>query len=84
MGESKRAICGKIFKKGDIVWTCRQCGKDGTCVQCDACFRKSKHEGHEVYFHRSSNDSSGCCDCGDVEAWGKLVLFWYSIIQCDG
>lgn len=45
----------------------RTCQTDPTCVQCDACYRKSNHEGHEVYFHHAS--PGGCCDCGDLEAW---------------
>eukprot|EP01041_Mallomonas_annulata_P000556 gene556-1070_t len=65
---NNRTICGLLFKKGLVVWTCRQCAKDPTCVQCDECFRLSDHEGHEVYFHRASG-SGGCCDCGDPEAW---------------
>lgn len=65
---SKKSTCGRVFKKGDLVWQCRQCGKDIACVQCDPCFRKSNHVGHEVYFHRSSG-GAGCCDCGDPEAW---------------
>lgn len=63
-----RAICGVVFKVGEIVWTCRQCAKDSTCVQCNACFKASDHEGHEVYFHKASA-AGGCCDCGDPEAW---------------
>lgn len=66
-----RSVCGYVFKQGDIVWTCRQCAKDPTCVQCDKCFRKSDHEGHEVYFHRATGGGSGCCDCGDEEAWSR-------------
>lgn len=61
-------VCGLLFTRGDIVWTCRQCAKDPTCVQCDKCFKASDHKGHEVYFHRASG-SGGCCDCGDAEAW---------------
>lgn len=75
--DQKKSVCGAVFKKGDIVWTCRQCGKDTTCVQCDPCFRKSDHSGHEVYFHRASGDSSGCCDCGDAEAWGDIPINIY-------
>lgn len=67
-----RSVCGYVFNQGDIVWTCRQCAKDPTCVQCDKCFRKSDHEGHEVYFHRASGGGSGCCDCGDEEAWSRV------------
>ena len=59
--------CGYIFKLGDIAWNCRTCEVDSTCVQCDAYFRRSDHEGHEVFFHRTT--PGGCCDCGDEEAW---------------
>jgi hypothetical protein len=69
-GAKTKKICGLMFKKGDLVWTCQTCGKDPTCVQCDACFRDSDHAGHEVYFHRSMG-SGGCCDCGDPEAWAE-------------
>ena len=63
-----RTVCGLVFRKGDIVWMCRTCAKDPTCVQCDACFKRSDHVDHEVYFHRASG-RGGCCDCGDPEAW---------------
>ena len=59
--------CGYVFKRGDIAWNCRTCQTDSTCVICDSCFRNSNHEGHEVFFHRTT--PGGCCDCGDVEAW---------------
>ena len=59
--------CGYVFKRGDIAWNCRTCQTDSTCVICDNCFRNSNHDGHEVYFHRTS--PGGCCDCGDAEAW---------------
>jgi len=59
--------CGYVFKRGDIAWNCRTCQTDPTCVICDTCFRNSNHEGHEVYFHRTT--PGGCCDCGDAEAW---------------
>ena len=59
--------CGYVFKRNDIAWNCRTCQSDATCVICDSCFHASDHEGHEVYFHRTS--PGGCCDCGDAEAW---------------
>lgn len=59
--------CGYVFKRGDIAWNCRTCQTDSTCVICDKCFRNSTHDGHEVYFHRTT--PGGCCDCGDAEAW---------------
>jgi len=63
-------VCGVIFKKGELVWTCRECGKNETCVLCDKCYKSSNHVGHEVYFHVASG-GGGCCDCGDEEAWLK-------------
>lgn len=63
----QRRPCGYVFARGDIAWNCRTCQTDATCVICDDCFRNSDHEGHEVYFHRTS--PGGCCDCGDAEAW---------------
>jgi len=65
----RRSVCGRVFKRGDLVWTCRTCAKDQTCVQCNECYSNSNHEGHEVFFHRSHGGASGCCDCGDPEAW---------------
>ena len=59
--------CGYVFKRGDIAWNCRTCQTDPTCVICDTCFHNSSHDGHEVYFHRTT--PGGCCDCGDAEAW---------------
>lgn len=43
-------VCGYVFKRGDIAWNCRRCQVDSTCVQCDACFRRSDHTGHPVRF----------------------------------
>lgn len=65
---NRRAVCGKVFNKGEIVWTCRTCAKDLTSVQCDECFKHSDHTDHELSFHRASG-RGGCCDCGDPEAW---------------
>lgn len=64
---SRPRPCGYVFKRGDIAWNCRTCQADSTCVICDSCFRYSNHDGHEVYFHRTT--PGGCCDCGDPEAW---------------
>ena len=76
-------MCGYTFSAGDIVWTCRQCQKDDTCVMCNACFQNSHTklnaegqrvplDGHDVYFNLIPRDlppgQGGCCDCGDEEA----------------
>lgn len=66
-GVGKPRPCGYVFKRGDIAWNCRTCQTDPTCVICDNCFHNSNHDGHEVYFHRTT--PGGCCDCGDAEAW---------------
>lgn len=62
-----KRVCQYQFKKNDIVWICRQCESDETCVQCNDCFQDSNHQGHEVYFYHSA--TGGCCDCGDPGAW---------------
>jgi len=67
LADQNQRACGHVFAAGDIAWNCRTCQKDNTCVLCDACFRSSNHEGHEVFFHRAA--PGGCCDCGDPEAW---------------
>ena len=64
-----RQVCQYQFKKNDIVWICKSCQKDETCVLCNECYQdcEGKHEGHEVYFYHSQ--AGGCCDCGDEGAW---------------
>ncbi|KAJ3275846.1 hypothetical protein HDV01_006712 [Terramyces sp. JEL0728] len=62
------AACGKVFKKGDGIYRCIDCGFDETCVMCVECFKASDHENHEINF-RYSEGNGGCCDCGDKEAW---------------
>lgn len=62
-------ICQFAFKRNDIVWICKDCQKDETCVLCNDCFRLSQHQGHEVYFYQTQ--AGGCCDCGDEDAWDK-------------
>eukprot|EP00978_Attheya_sp_CCMP212_P048672 scaffold558607_cov67-Attheya_sp.AAC.2 len=66
-GQRIRRPCGYVFRRGDIAWNCRTCQADATCVLCDNCFHNSNHEGHEIFFHRTT--PGGCCDCGDAEAW---------------
>ncbi len=73
-GHATGECCGYVFRRGDIAWNCRTCQTDATCVLCEACFRESDHEGHEVFFHRTT--PGGCCDCGDVEAWDVKGMCW--------
>jgi hypothetical protein len=62
-----RRVCQHPFKRNDIVWVCRTCQSDETCVLCHACWTRSNHEGHDVAFYHAQ--AGGCCDCGDPDAW---------------
>ncbi|EKG17863.1 Zinc finger N-recognin protein [Macrophomina phaseolina MS6] len=64
--------CGHIFKSGEATYRCKTCTVDDTCVLCAKCFDASDHEGHLVYVSISPGNS-GCCDCGDPEAWVRPV-----------
>jgi E3 ubiquitin-protein ligase UBR1 len=60
--------CGHIFKSGEATYRCKTCSADDTCVLCSRCYDSSDHTGHMVYIQISPGNS-GCCDCGDPEAW---------------
>jgi len=60
-----RSVCQHPFKKNDIVWVCRTCQADETCVLCHECFSSSTHEGHDIHFYHAQ--AGGCCDCGDPD-----------------
>jgi len=64
--------CGHIFKQGEASYHCATCTDDTTAVLCSRCFVSSDHEGHQ-YTIGVSAGNSGCCDCGDDEAWKKPV-----------
>ena len=63
------STCGRVFKKGDVIFHCRDCASDLTCVLCEDCFKNGNHEGHNVKYYLSFG-SGGCCDCGDDEVCG--------------
>lgn len=65
--------CGHIFKNGEATYMCRTCGTDDTCCLCARCFDSTDHTGHMVRMSISLGNS-GCCDCGDDEAW-KTPMF---------
>ena len=67
LGLKSQRRCGKLMTEGDLVYNCKQCQADPTCILCQECFSKSDHTGHEVIFHKAA--PGGCCDCGDEEAW---------------
>ncbi|CAI4217046.1 unnamed protein product [Parascedosporium putredinis] len=60
--------CGHIFKAGEASYACRTCSTDDTCVLCSRCFDATDHTGHMIRINISVGNS-GCCDCGDHEAW---------------
>uniref|UniRef100_A0A671N0Y4 E3 ubiquitin-protein ligase n=1 Tax=Sinocyclocheilus anshuiensis TaxID=1608454 RepID=A0A671N0Y4_9TELE len=57
--------CGRVFKEGETVYSCRDCAIDPTCVLCIECFQKSVHKSHRYKMHASAG--GGFCDCGDLE-----------------
>ncbi|PHH89807.1 hypothetical protein CDD83_5213 [Cordyceps sp. RAO-2017] len=65
--------CGHIFKPGEASYMCRTCGTDETCCLCSRCFDSTDHTGHIVRIQISVGNS-GCCDCGDDEAWRTPLL----------
>ena len=69
-----RRVCQHPFRKNDIVWVCRTCQADETCVLCHACFSQSDHEGHDVAFYHAQ--AGGCCDCGDPDGTLLFCLFY--------
>ncbi|KAK5115499.1 hypothetical protein LTR62_001158 [Meristemomyces frigidus] len=69
---AKGTACGHIFRSGESTYHCKTCAADATCVLCVKCFEGSDHEGHNVFVSVSPGNS-GCCDCGDNEAWKKEV-----------
>lgn len=50
----------------------RDCALDDSCVLCARCFHATYHDGHNVSFF-IAQQSGGCCDCGDDEAWRKDI-----------
>lgn len=60
--------CGHIFRAGEATYSCKTCGTDDTCCLCSRCFDATDHRGHMVRVSVSPGNS-GCCDCGDHEAW---------------
>ncbi|MCJ1446568.1 MAG: hypothetical protein MMC23_007073 [Stictis urceolatum] len=60
--------CGHIFKAGEATYRCQTCTVDDTCVLCSRCYESSDHTGHRIQISISPGNS-GCCDCGDAEAW---------------
>ncbi len=60
--------CGHIFKAGEATYRCKTCSADDTCVLCSKCYASSDHTDHTIMISISPGNS-GCCDCGDPEAW---------------
>ncbi|XP_058471362.1 E3 ubiquitin-protein ligase UBR1 isoform X1 [Solea solea] len=66
-GNTSSQLCGRVFREGETVYSCRDCAIDPTCVLCMDCFQDSVHKTHRYKMHASSG--GGFCDCGDIEAW---------------
>lgn len=62
------ASCGHTFDKFELVYTCRDCAVDETCVLCKDCFVLDDHKTHQYEYYLSPGNG-GCCDCGETESW---------------
>ena len=81
-----RRVCQYAFRKNDIVWICKVCQADETCVLCNDCFRSSDHKGHEVYFYHAQVSVSTRSRCACVGGWVCRVVLgvggWVSCACC--
>ena len=74
-----KQVCQHPFKRNDIVWVCRTCQADETCVLCHACFNASDHENHDVAFYHAQ---AGVIQMRGIQLdsvlfMGKIwTLFW--------
>ncbi|KAL1733010.1 hypothetical protein EV714DRAFT_205521 [Schizophyllum commune] len=64
--------CGRIFRKGETCYRCKDCATDDSVVMCLRCFRATDHSNHNVSFF-IAQQPGGCCDCGDDEAWRESI-----------
>ncbi|CAD5207002.1 unnamed protein product [Bursaphelenchus okinawaensis] len=64
---SRGQVCGRMFKYGELTYSCKECANDPTCVLCYDCFKNSAHVNHKYKMHPTSGN--GYCDCGDPEAF---------------
>lgn len=69
---AKGTLCGHIFRPNEVTYHCETCTDDPTAVLCARCFAASDHEGHQLHISISTGNT-GCCDCGDDEAWKRPV-----------
>ncbi|GAA5908396.1 hypothetical protein JCM8208_006181 [Rhodotorula glutinis] len=88
-GPSRRGKpCAHVFRPGESVYRCRDCGLDPTCVLCARCFHASSHArlGHDITVSTHAGVGAGCCDCGDAEAWkpGRQRDCRYHGVEHDG
>ena len=67
-GASQYPLIFNIFFEGIYARFYRDCALDDSCVLCSRCFHATDHGLHNVSFF-IAQQSGGCCDCGDEEAW---------------
>lgn len=60
--------CAHQFNHGELIYQCRDCSIDETCVLCDRCFDPTQHLNHK-YRYYVSKSSGGTCDCGEIESF---------------
>ncbi|ODV59622.1 uncharacterized protein ASCRUDRAFT_23946, partial [Ascoidea rubescens DSM 1968] len=67
-------VCGKFFRKGELIYRCLTCSIGITRALCQNCFDQSYHKGHNIIINTSSRDNCGICDCGDSNCWKHNIL----------
>ncbi|CAD8205071.1 unnamed protein product [Paramecium pentaurelia] len=58
------SVCGAQIDKGSLSFQCFDCSGDFNHMICIKCFDIKKHINHKF----ALRDSSGCCDCGDINS----------------
>ena len=69
LGFNPSSLCGTLFKSGDTVFRCRDCGTDDNRVLCEKCFTNSHHKTHNFTLTINTRELGGFCDCGDSSSF---------------
>lgn len=85
---SCQVIRAVTFTKGESCFRCKwplppsfpshpnrflsDCTLDESCLVCNRCLHASSHKDHNISFF-IAQQSGGCCDCGDAEAWRQNI-----------
>jgi hypothetical protein len=60
--------CGQAIAKNELIFSCRDCAADSTCVLCAKCFQRQDHKDHN-YIYSLSRGLRCYCNCGEEGSW---------------